>query len=120
VRYLAIANPGACLSVVSDRNVENDGEILTTKWNPIDRAIALGHINCARVMLSAIPVSKGRDKALYFKLNWSIRKDYVMSIALCKDLQILSLHGKQDCKHIFLKLYFEHFNDLWISVMSYL
>lgn len=137
IRYLVKMNPEACLSFASDR-ILSHGTVISYEWNPINRAMELGHRECVRIMLNCVD-SKTRDKKQFGELNWEARRIVILSVTRASanktsldSSYIVSSHagGKkrklyQDSdnakiQQLYMKLYKNYYPDVWRVVMSFL
>ena len=120
VRHLVKLNSSAIYLQASDR-IHIHGNLITSEWTPMQKSLELGHTEIARIFMFATP--QVRDKNLFFELNWIARRVIIMSVAHCSATSTVQSPGKRkrvDTKAAFLRLYQNHFSDLWRVVMSYI
>ena len=145
LRFLVKVHPDAAITDAMDRIIL-DGEITMISWNPIDRVMDLQDIESARIMLQGLTSKTRRNhnlSLLFFNLNWGARRTSIMSIVRCsispkppvvgkrkrsgQNLSHTENKGKRYVDHhetfirdMFVKLYTNHFYDLWRVVMSFI
>ena len=128
LRHLVKIHPIAAVTDAIDRKFSG-GDVIETSWCPIERALNLKHFKSARIMLHGLSstIRKIRNlKGAFSNLNWKDRRILIMSINRCSISPNPLVVGKRKrvnysfLRNLFMRLYLNHFYDLWRVVVSFI